>query len=171
MSRSGYVEFDGEDPLAEGRWKAMLRSALRGKRGRTFLRDLRDALDALPIKELIASELKDADGAVCAIGSVGVYRGIDMSSWIKPADYDEEEWAEEWECDAQERADALGTTFDIASCLAQEVMSVNDDHGPHDETPAQRWTRVRRWVERKLTGGAWNALQWPIDGDGREVAP
>ncbi len=59
MSRSGYREFedcDLEDILARGRWTAMLRSAIRGKRGRQFLTDLRDALDALPVKRLIASD-------------------------------------------------------------------------------------------------------------------
>src|SRR6185312_15322735 len=157
MSRSGYGEYDPQDTydvLAQGRWVAMLRSALRGKRGRKFLTDLRDALDALPVKRLIHSELVTADGNVCAIGSVGVRRGVDMSPLLRPADCDPDEWAENWECEANERAEALGSMFDIAPCLAQEVMYQNDEASYHNETPEQRWIRVRKWVAKKL-GEEW----------------
>ena len=60
MSRSGYVDCD--DPLAAGRWSAQVKSAMRGKRGQAFLRELASAMDAMPVKELIADELINSEG-------------------------------------------------------------------------------------------------------------
>lgn len=79
MSRSGYTDDYDEDPLANGRWRAQVKSAIRGKRGQAFLRELADAMDAMPEKVLIAEELVDADGDACAIGVVCKARGIDTS--------------------------------------------------------------------------------------------
>lgn len=178
MSRSGYSDYDDggvEDILSQGRWKAMLKSSMRGKRGRRFLADLRDALDAMPIKRLISGELATADGEVCAIGSVGVHRGVDMSPHLKPADCDQDDWDSDWECEANERAESLGSMFDIAPCLAQEVMYQNDECDElrldstgeplvswrgerppsHYDTPEERWVRMRKWVARKL-GEEWS---------------
>lgn len=176
MSRSGYVDYDGsEDNLAQGRWRAMLNSAMRGKRGKRFLSDLRNALDAMPVKELVSGALATADGEVCAIGSVGVRRGVDMSKLLKPADVDQGDWDSDWECEANERAEELGSMFDIAPCLAQEVMYQNDDCDvlrlnstgeplvswrgerppSHYDTPAERWKRMRIWVAKKL-GEDWS---------------
>lgn len=108
MSRAGYTD-DGDDPLAMGRWRAQIRSATRGKRGQQFFRDLVAALDAMPEKELIAGELKDSDGCVCALGALGSARGVDLSE-LDTEDYE-----------------SLGATFDIAEQLARETMYENDE--------------------------------------------
>ena len=152
MSRSGYTDYDGdEDALAMGRWYGRMRSAMRGKRGQQFLRDLIAALDVMPVKRLIAGELRDSDGEVCAIGSVGVRRGVDMSSLCySEGGTPDDGWYSDWECDAVENAELIASWMDIAPCLALEVMDVNDDHGPRDETPEQRWARVRRWVAKQI---------------------
>lgn len=39
-----------------------------------------------------------------------------------------------------------------ATCLAQEVAYENDE-GAYRETPEQRWTRMRAWVERNIKRG------------------
>ena len=78
MSRSGYTE-DHEDPLEFGLWRARVASAMRGKRGQAFLRELAAAMDAMPEKVLIDGELIDDDGQCCAIGVVCKARGIDVS--------------------------------------------------------------------------------------------
>ena len=109
MSRAGY-SYDCDDILAAGRWQAQVASAIRGKRGQKFFRDLIAALDAMPEKELIDGELKDADGCVCALGALGSARGVDLSG------LDTEDW------------EYLGATFDIAEQLARETMYQNDDH-------------------------------------------
>jgi hypothetical protein len=45
MSRSGYS--DDLDPLALGRWRGRVASAMRGKRGQAFLREMLAAMDAM----------------------------------------------------------------------------------------------------------------------------
>lgn len=141
MSRSGYSD-DG-DNLAM--WRGMVASSIRGKRGQRLLRELAEAMDAMSVKELIAEDL-EKDGAHCALGVVGAKRGIDMKN-IDPEDPGQ-----------------VAPAFDIAECLAQEIVYVNDEEGPWgkyvdgkwtpgSETPAERWTRVRKWVAEHLSGG------------------
>lgn len=129
MSRSGYSE--DLDTLDLGRWRGQVASATRGKRGQQFFRDLLAALDAMPEKRLIAHEL-EKDGQVCAIGSLGVKRGINM------AEMDPEE------------PDEVAAAFNIASCLAQETVYMNDEAHYSPETPEQRWVRMRAWVAEQI---------------------
>ena len=51
MSRHGYIDFDGDDPLEEGRWRGAMKAAMRGKRGQAFFQELIEALDAMPVRE------------------------------------------------------------------------------------------------------------------------
>jgi hypothetical protein len=128
MSRSGYTEdYGDDDPLALGRYLAQVNSSIRGKRGQAFLREMVEALDAMPEKRLVAWELQKG-GEVCAIGSVGVRRGVDMSV-LDPED-----------------AETVAATFDIAEPLAREIVYENDEAGWHAESPEARWTRVRAWA-------------------------
>lgn len=126
MSRCGYS--DDLDNLALGRWRGQVESALRGKRGQLFLRELIADLDAMPQKRLIKNELEEG-GEVCALGALGRARGVALAE-IDTYDYEQ-----------------LGSTFDIAHQLAQETMYVNDEYG---STPEQRWQTVRDWAEENL---------------------
>ena len=167
MSRAGYND-DIEDPLELGRWRAQVASATRGKRGQRLLRDLLAALDAMPEKRLVTDVLEVSavtdekhaqswvtlfndpsaadryrehyvkprpveyrEGDVCALGSLGRVRGLDMSH-LDPED-----------------PEGVAAAFDIASPLAREIVYINDDCG-YNETPEQRWARVRRWVESQI---------------------
>jgi len=125
MSRSGYSE--DLEPWQMIKWRGQVMSAIRGKRGQQFLRDLLAALDAMPEKILIHGDLIDSDGDVCAIGALGKARGIDMSK-IDPEDPPQ-----------------VAAAFDIAHQLAQEIVYENDEWS-HGETPEQRWVRMRKWV-------------------------
>ena len=90
MSRSGYsYDIDHKD-LAM--WRGQVASAIRGKRGQLFLRDMLAALDAMSEKRLITNELI-RDGEVCALGSVAVTRGLDVSD-VDPYDFDYDAVAE-----------------------------------------------------------------------------
>ncbi len=129
MSRSGYTD----DYETIELYRRTVLNAVRGKRGQAFLRDLLAALDAMPSKRLIPHELVNESGEVCAIGSLGVQRGVDMS-----------------QIDELDR-DSVAKAFGIAPSLAAEIEYLNDEwHAP--ETPEQRWARMRRWVERMLAG-------------------
>lgn len=138
MSRSGYS--DDCDNLAL--WRGAVDAAIHGKRGQALLRDLRDALDAMPVKRLIAGELVE-DGEYCALGVLGAKRGMDMEH-IDPDD-----------------SERVGKMFNIARAMAAEIVYVNDEEGAQyadvagvwryvPESPEIRWARVRKWVDEQI---------------------
>ncbi|MBO9857500.1 hypothetical protein [Xanthomonas sp. A1809] len=136
MSRSGYSD-DMEDILAFGRWRGRVASAMRGKRGQSLLRDLITALDALPEKKLIAHTVEQ-DGCFCALGAVAHLRGTDLDQGVNGGtDYDFE-------------ADRAAARLDIAEPLAKEVVYMNDEAWFYNETPEQRWSRMRQWAASNL---------------------
>lgn len=136
MSRSGYSDdWDGDE------WQTIMAmgavaSAVRGKRGQKFFRDLVEALDAMPARRLITDDLirEDSTGFenVCALGALGKRRGVDL----KPLD--------------PENAHQVAAAFDISPTLAREVVHENDEGAWSRETPEQRWTRVRAWAASKI---------------------
>lgn len=148
MGRHGYTDDYGDDgPLALGRYRAAVTSAFRGRRGQRFLRELIEALDALPEKKLITGEL-ERDGCVCAFGAVGRKIGLDMS---KMTMRDEDSY-DDPPPDDFEIIDALdlAVMFDVATSMAREIMYENDEGGRHDETPERRWARIREWARHHL---------------------
>ena len=137
MSRSGYTE-DCDDPLQIGRWRGAVNSAMRGRRGQEFLKEMLAALDALPERRLIREYLEaPAAGMpfaerhdVCALGAVGRARGLNMSD-LDP--YEQE---------------GVAARFGIAHAMACEIMYENDEY--RHETPEARFIRVRKWVEAEI---------------------
>lgn len=132
MSRSGYSDDLCDDPLDYGRWRGRVLSALRGKRGQAFLKELADEMDAMPEKRLIASELINEEGDCCAIGVVCKSRGVDVAC-VDVEDYDE-----------------VGSLVDIAGPMAAEIEFENDEGSWRNETPEDRWIRMRKWVANQL---------------------
>ena len=128
MNRSGYSD-DG-DNWQLIKWRGQVSSSIRGKRGQAFLRELVEALDAMPEKRLIADDLQSGDN-VCAIGSVGVRRGIDMSKF-DPDDHD-----------------GIAASFGITHQLVREIEWMNDD-GLWRATPERRWQFMRDWAVSQL---------------------
>lgn len=128
MSRSGYSDDCGGWDLIC--WRGAVNSALRGKRGQAFLVELRDALDAMPEKRLVADTL-EADGQFCTLGVLGAKRGVDMSI-----------------IDAHCR-ETVSDAFGIAPAMAAEVVFENDECG-WNETLEQRWQRMRKWVDSHI---------------------
>ena len=130
MSRSGYKDYDDDGAYPLALYRGAVRSSIRGKRGQALMKDLASAMDAMPIKRLIAGELTH-DGESCALGVVGHARKVDLSK-VDPYD-----------------AETIAGKLDVADCLAREVAYENDEHWP-PETPEQRWTRMRAWVGRMI---------------------
>lgn len=141
MSRSGYSDdFDGPDLWL---YRGRVDRALRGRRGRAFLQEMLTAMDAMPIKRLIAHDLAAPDRmsfshwglieaeSVCAIGSVGKARGIDMSN-LDPED-----------------SERVAKTFGIADSMAREIVFVNDEVW-WGITPEDRFAKVREWIVETL---------------------
>ena len=133
MSRSGYSDDFGEDyPGQMELYRSAVTQAIKGKRGQAFLKEMLVALDALPHKRLIAHELIQ-DGEVCAIGAVGLLRGLDMTKL-------------DVECPLQ-----IGEAFGIAPAMVSEIEFENDEDFSHRETTdEQRWANVRKWVVEHL---------------------
>lgn len=135
MSRSGYS--DDYDSQGLALWRGQVASAIRGKRGQAFLKEMVAALDAMPEKRLIRDELQSLPPAfispeharpqVCAIGSVGLKRNVDLLS-LDPEDYG-----------------SLADIFGIAHQLVREIEYMNDE-GDLGETPEERWTRMYDWA-------------------------
>jgi hypothetical protein len=130
MSRHGYSD-DCDDDLAMGRWRGQVMSAIRGKRGQAFLKELVETLEAMPVKRLIKNELRK-DGEVCALGALGVKRGLDLEA-MDPEDYE-----------------GVATEFGIATQLAQEIVYENDEIC---SKPEQRWAHIHAWAKRHLKVG------------------
>ena len=133
MSRSGYID-DMDDMWQHICWRGAVASAFKGRRGQAFLKEMLAALDALPEKALVANELEQKDGAVCALGAVGKARGIDMS-----------------ELDPEDR-ETVASKFGIAAAMAAEIVFTNDEwvYDPTKETTGQRFYRMRQWVESQI---------------------
>lgn len=130
MSRSGYSDdwdWDQESRWANIRWRGQVASAIRGKRGQEMFKEMLQAFDDMPVKELIKNEL-DCDDGVCALGALGRKRGIDMSG-LDPDD-----------------SSSVAAAFNIADQLAREVVYMNDENAWYKETPQERFVRMRRWV-------------------------
>jgi hypothetical protein len=137
MSRSGYNDDIDTWPLIQ--WRGAVASAIRGKRGQAFLLEMWRAMQSLPEPKLIARDLENADGEVCAIGSVGRCRGVNMSK-IDPEDHEK-----------------IAATFGIPHSLACEIMYLNDESGG---TPETRYVEMKKWIEINLL--------LPIEADGVE---
>jgi hypothetical protein len=145
MSRSGYSD-DCENVQL---WRGAVDRATFGARGQAFMRKLRVALDAMPVKRLITDTFANESGEVCALGAV------DPAAKVDPYDRDE-----------------VAAHFNIAPALAAEIVYENDEQGQvryardadgiwvrlPNETPEERWTRMRRWVEKQIGPDAEPAL-------------
>lgn len=129
MSRAGYSDDWDGDNWELIRWRGAVARSIGGKRGQKLLRELRDALDAMPEKRLIAEDLVNEEGEVCALGCVGRVRGIDMKA-IDPEDYDQ-----------------VASAFGVAPALVREIENENDEFG---STPEARWVWMRKWVDRHI---------------------
>lgn len=133
MSRSGYS--DDCDDNSCWLWMGAVARAIGGKRGQALLRELKAALEAMPVKRLIGSELQMETGEVCALGALARQRGISVAG-IDPED-----------------RELIAKTFGIAEALAAEIMFNNDEQCCGD-TPEQRWEWMHRWVSQQIEEAA-----------------
>lgn len=131
MSRPGYRD-DTDDNWALIRWRGAVASAIRGQRGDAFLHEMLAALDALPVKELRGGAFI-CEGEVCALGAVAVARKIEVDPMLTGPD-------------PGHSADEMAALFGIPKALAAEIMFENDEGTWGTETPAKRFTRMRKWI-------------------------
>lgn len=133
MSRSGYDDC-GDNDWALICWRGAVNSAMKGKRGQAFLKEMLAAIDAMPSKRL--SHGFADQGTVCALGSVAEARGIDVS---------------DLDSDDPDSRFPIAQRLGIAPAMAAEIMWENDESYYYgDETPEHRYTRMREWVRSQI---------------------
>ena len=134
MSRSGYSD-EGES-WQMIMYRGAVLSSIRGKRGQEFLKELIVVLDGMKAKRLITDEL-ESHGEFCTLGVIGQSRGLDMSK----LEVDEPE--------------LIAKAFNIAPALAREIVYENDESQYYacnsQETPENRWDRMRKWAVDNIT--------------------
>ena len=134
MSRSGYTaDWDGDQQWAMSRYRGAVKSAIKGKRGQEFLKEMVVALDNLPEKKLVANYLVTEDGCFCAMGAVASARGVDTSG-IDP--YDRE---------------GVAGIMGIAEALSNEIAFENDGDYYGDRSDEARWSYMRNWAEGNIS--------------------
>lgn len=131
MGRAGYdleCGMDADEQWQWVRWRGAVKSAIRGRKGQAFLKEMLAALEALPDKHLIDDEMEDSYGSVCALGAVGQQRKINLDR-IDPYDYS-----------------SVAGAFGIPESLAREIMYLND----FDDTPFRRWFDMKNWLQQQI---------------------
>lgn len=143
MSRSGYNDDYDIDQWDMIRWRGAVTSALRGKRGQAFLKEMLAALDALPYHVLVQNELETSTPmsfshwgmhpveTVCALGAVGKARGLNMTL-----------------LDPEDSATVAGV-FDIAEAMARQIVYVNDECYYHI-SPEKRYDEMVAWIKGQI---------------------
>lgn len=131
MGRHGYAD-ECDEPWDHIRWRGTVKSAIRGKRGQGMLEELLEALDAMPVKELISGDLITEDGYCCTVGALLLHREVPDAGRY------------------HERNEELADELDVSEPLIQEIEWENDE-GALRETPSMRWARMRAWVARQIT--------------------
>lgn len=143
MGRAGYTDDMDDDLWMYIRWRGAVKAALRGKRGQLFLREMLAALDALSAPRLIKDNLVDKNMGYCAIGAVGLARGCNLM---------------DMDClSVLEDNEGTAKLFGIAEAMVREIEFINDEcdepwthPGRHEDTPEERFIRVRRWVVSQI---------------------
>ena len=157
MPREWYSDEGWSDypNLDEGRWLLNTRRSLAGRKGQAILREVREALLAMPMLErrLIKGGLVK-DGEACLVGAWAKYRlgrdgelpehrrSLDFwAGWLAEIERDGDGGDTR---DTVDLAQALGANQYLATLLGAE----NDD--AHFMTPEQRWQWMLEWVESQL---------------------
>jgi hypothetical protein len=180
MSRFGDYEYEEEFPGQAALYRANLLRAMRGRRGRQFLIDLREALMALPEHKLI-------EGALCTVGADRRKAELEAAAPTSYAPLALEEYVERdgegvcangaylwhqkvragmdpqeafaelptifgFDCDgAGETAELVAQQADVAGMIAWQVAYRNDETY-ECKTPQERHALFIEWIDRELAG-------------------
>lgn len=171
MSRSSYTDDYGDDfPGQLGLFRANVRRSIRSKRGQARLRELRDALLAMPVKELDADVFVEGEApnpAVCALGQWALTKaGGDVEAAQQMAGVypeSDEDTAAALAEHGWPRLVVLETIYENDDTRGRDIEvygpSMSPWHYGHfwrgvryfiPETPAERHARMLAWVEQRL---------------------
>lgn len=174
MSRSGYNNDYGDydyDQWAAIRWSGAVKSAMRGKRGQQFLKDILAAMDAMPEKRLVRNVLvfdgsgdptpprTDPYGHNSYYGDPVIVGGDQL--------YDiNGNTCNVGDCCAMgalakargldisnvdpEDPPQVAALFKVNDKIVREIADHNDEHGHVNETPEARFIRMRAWIAGQI---------------------
>lgn len=152
MSRSGYTD----DCEGINLYRGNVERCLKGRKGQAALREMRDALEAMPEKKLVADAFACDDG-VCAMGALARHREVEKGVPFDEAQAAVIDLARRKgldEGDVNSAADCAANALSIPRYLAREVAFENDDHdgfgvGRKDD-PEARHARMLKWVNEQI---------------------
>lgn len=163
MSRFSDYEGDGDDAYngnGGAMWEKRAELALRGKRGRKALTELREALVALPEHRLVESVMcqpRTAGGAVdaeivgydvCVIGAYVWHQKV-KGGMDPVAAFDAvPRITQDDESNGEETA-RIGKSFGLTYTLAWELAHQNDEDYS-SKTPEQRHAAFLAWIDEEL---------------------
>ena len=160
MSR---YEYDGdESAMPYGLWRSNVDRALKGKRGRQALRDLRDALQALPEPRLIEGALCTVSpekrpvryladeqlGGVCAIGAYLWHQKV--KAGMDPAEaFDSLPTLPDDDSELHDTAKLAESEARMTYTLAWELAYMNDEKWGR-KSPEERHAAFLAWLDAEL---------------------
>jgi hypothetical protein len=144
MSRSNYTDDYGDDfPGQLALYRANVKRSMRSRAGQARLRELRDALLALPVKALEYETFVDpfaTEPHVCALGAWALAKtgnAIEAAKLVGEG------------ADDDVTAEALGP-LGWPHLVVRDIIYLNDEASYNVETPAQRYTRMLGWVSSQI---------------------
>lgn len=146
-------DWEGEDDsdyaaLNYGRWERNMKVVFKSKKGKKFLQEMKEALEAMPVKKLIYGSLceyrinenEEPEVVACAIGVYAISKGMNYNHLL---DDPEDAWS----------TVEIGQSFGMTQTLAWAIGYTNDSNYHYLETEEQRWQRVYNWVCKTLDSG------------------
>lgn len=141
---------DGDEenfPNQQALYAQATKNALKGKRGQAALKELEEALLAMPEKRLIEGGLCDNAGGVCAVGAMAVHRQVkaglmtreDAMTMIAT------KYGDDFHATLEVGREVLG----LLGCVAVEFAYVNDEEACAS-TPEDRYDIVLNWVREQI---------------------
>ena len=122
-------------------WEGNCRRSLQGRRGQKAIQALKNALLAMPVKELHMDIFVEPSGETCAIGARMIQKKVDRGMSRELA---VRECAKVDPCEIQQTGVKLG----MPPLVAWSV-SVENDQDPN-LSPRDRYQHVLNWVKRQL---------------------
>lgn len=141
-------DYEEDFPNQAALWRANVERAIKGKRGQAFLKELEEALLALPEKKLIEGRVCEM-GKVCAMGALALKRRMSTGEKIEDA----LRWLGDeapMESYAYETAAFMEKHFKVLQCLSFEVAYTNDERRQKDPTEEARYEKVLAWVRENI---------------------
>jgi hypothetical protein len=168
MSRSSYSDDYGDEfPGQLELYRANVARSIKSKAGQARLRELRDALLALPVKELHASTFAEGtpeQPEVCALGAWALSKAgtPDAARAMVGRDADDADTAQALKPHGWPRLVVMDAIFFnddtryVYETAAGPRQRWEQHYGPlqigRRETPAERYARMLAWVEEQLIG-------------------